>query len=266
LAVLLALPAAASAQVGAIGVVPGSAATGADAYIGTPILVNSSLTLPRGRWSVSGYGVFSKFSVDEFDFEESDRTLFATAAYAPTDRAMFGVQLLPYASYDIESSLGEASESGMGDAVLFGKYQFWRSASGRTSMAGVGSASLPIGSDEFGGEGISLGAGAILSHRSNRVTWHVESGVGIPTDDADGETAFSLNGAAVIAASQRMWLSLEALNTFSDGEHQLLFAPGARFAVGGRAFLDGALAFEVANSVDESAFDYALLLGLVIVP
>jgi hypothetical protein len=269
----------ASAQVGAIGIVPGGGVSGKDALIGTPIFTNSALTLPRSRWGVGVYAGYSALSADIFDpslgvtfsREVASTALYATAAYGLSDRAMIGLQLNPVNNVEItDKALGQSfseSTSGMGDATAFGKYQLSRSANGATSMAGIVSVGLPIGDEDkgFSSGDPSIGAGLAVSHSVGQTTWHVDGGVS--KSMADGaEAVLSVNGAAVFSLSPRMWLNAELLTSSVDGEFLTFGAPGLRFAIGQRAFLDLGVAFKVAASNSDAQVPTTVLLGFLMVP
>jgi hypothetical protein len=270
----------ASGQIGAIGVVPGGSAAGRGGVVGTPVFTNSAIMLPKSRWTISGFGVFSTISFEQYDpflnlFYEREITsssLVATAAYGLSEKTMLGAQLRPVNNREVtDRALGQSqsfSQSGMGDAVVFVKQQFSRSSNGRTSVAGVASLSLPIGSyeDGFGSSGTVLGGALAVSHQSGRTTWHGEGNVILPTDDADGDAVLGLNGAGVFSISPRAWLSAELLTIIANGEWVALGAPAARFAVGQKAFIDAGLAFKLATSVSGGTWPTTVILGVVFVP
>ncbi len=265
------------AQIGAIGVVPGGTASGADALAGTPVFTNSALTLPRGRWGFSGLVGLTRQSTDLFDPQLGDEftrtftntSFFAMGAYAVHDRALVGVMVPPVTRRELKDEYqGDTfteSETGAGDPILFGKYQLARSGDGRTALAGVASVSLPLGKSGFGSEGARVGLGAVASRQVNKITLHAEAGVGIPTHDADGETAVGLNAAGVFAVSPRIWVNGELLTTISAGEYTTLAAPSVRFALGRMAFLDVGFAFKALSSI-EGYQPITALAGLVLVP
>jgi hypothetical protein len=84
---------------------------------------------------------------------------------------------------------------------------------------------------------------------------------------ADGaEAVLNVNGAAVFALSPRMWVNAELLTTSVDGDFVTLGAPGMRFALGKRAFLDAGIAFKVASSVSGAELPTTLVVGFLMVP
>jgi hypothetical protein len=272
-------------QVGAIGAVPGGSASGAGALVGTPIFTNSALMLPKGRLGISGYGIYSTVSNTEYVFDvdgnvEASRartTLFGSLGYGLSDQALIGVQLTPYASLSETLTVldgpfqGEAidtSTSGLGDAVLFAKYQVMRSANRATSVAAMANVSLPIGDYEkgFGSSGVAVGGGVAVSHQLGKVTLHGEGNVGFPLDDADGDPVFGVNGAGVFAVSPSVWLSGEVVSVISAGDFIALGAPGARFAVGPKAFVDVGLAFKLFASQSGVSWPTSVIVGFLMVP
>lgn len=276
---LATLPARAPAQIGAIGVVPGGGVSSKDGVAGTPIFTNSALMLPARRWGVSGYGSYAMLEREMFDpglgipFRRTTEasSLLATVAYAPSDKTLIGLQVNPYNSIDVtDEAAGQTfpteSFSGVGDAVLFGKAQL--SKNGPTSFAGIASVKLPVGDKDngFGSNGLGLGGGIAVSHQAGKTSWHGDASVAFPTDDADGDVSISANVAAVISLSPRFWFSGEVLTVTSSGTTYAYGAPGIRFAVTQRAFLDLALAFKAYSSDSDFSPPTSLLLGFLMVP
>src|SRR5262245_61849683 len=103
----------AQSQVGAIGAVPGGTVTGTDALVGTPVLVNSALTLPKDRWGFSAMGTSSSFSDAATGFELNRKVLSASAGRGIGANAMVGVQLNPYVNIEASDAFsGDFSANG----------------------------------------------------------------------------------------------------------------------------------------------------------
>ena len=270
---ILAVNAPVAAQIGAIGA-PGSIASGSEATSSAPIFTESALVMGRGMWAAGAYAGYTSGGFDgPVSVDLSSRQLLLGAYYAPTEQLTLGVSVLPYASISAENNLGDsADESGRGDAQLRAKYQFWNSTDGRTSLAGLGSIGLPIGDDDFGASGASVGLGGAISHLADRVSVHGGLGFFMPTDDDDGETTIDFSAAVVYAAQEKLSLGLELLgSTFSfegiEGSERYTsidLAPGARYRVAPRVFLDGGLLFNVSSTDDSSLYDYALVIGATV--
>jgi hypothetical protein len=267
---LLAAAQPAAGQVGAIGGAPSSAVSGGATAARAPLFSESALVMPRGGWTAGAYGGYTSGGI-EGDFTSIDFSftqLVIGGFFALTERVVLGAAIFPYASVSVDSDFGSEEESGRGDGLLYGKAQFWSSADGRTSIAGIANVGLPIGDDDFGAEGVSFGIGGAVTHTVNQVSLHGSAGFAIPTDDADGETTFNFNAAFVYAAQSVLSLGAELLgSTFSAGGERFTIinaAPGARVRLAERVFLDGGLLFNVSTSPGESPFDYAFLIGATI--
>jgi hypothetical protein len=258
----------AQAQVGAIGGAPGSAGIAGESR--SPVFVQSGLVAPAKSWSASA---FSGYTSGGFNagFEEVNygfTQLLLGATYAPSDKLTVGAFISPYNKVNAESDFTTANESGMGDAELFARYSVLSSADGKTAVAAVGSLGLPIGDENFGASGLSLFAGAGLSHALERVTLHAAAGLEIPTDEADGETTLQFAGAAIYGASPTLSLGFEMLGSTASIAGQRFTsingAPTLRLRVGERAFLDGGILVNLSTSPGEALYDYAAVFGFTI--
>jgi len=260
----------AAAQIGVIGGVPGGAVSGAGAASRAPLFGESGLVLGRGGWSLAGYAGYTRGSVDfvisEVDF--SFTQILVGGFYGIADKAMVGAILFPHNIVSVKTDFGDADESGMGDAQLYGKLQLVSSSSGNTTLAAIANVNLPIGSEEFGASGAIIGLRGAVSHSLQTVSLHGNFGVAFPTDDEDGETTLLFGGAAVFAASPAVGLGAELIgsSTSFSGERYTTIdlAPMARFRVGQRAHLDAGVQFNVSSSFDPNPFDYALVAGFTI--
>lgn len=274
LVVCTATPAA--AQLGAIGAATGAAAVAtADGINSAPLLSESGLVLGQA-WAANATFSMVEATVGTFDPAQgvTDATLTSSgfgvsAVFAPNPDLMLGASVTPYVSVSAETPSATFDDSGRGDASLFAKYRAWRSEDGRSSFAATGGVVLPVGSEDFGQQGASLSVAGAVSHRlagGSPLTLHGSIGFSIPTDDADGKTTLSFSGAGVYRTSERLALSGELLGASSDGEYAINLAPGVRISANRHWLIDVAAAINVATSLEDSPFDYGLVLGGTYVP
>ena len=260
----------ARAQVGAIGGAPGSAVSANDAQVRAPVFVQNGLVAPEKSWSASA---FSGYTSGGFDFgfsqvEYGFTQLLIGGTYSPSEKVTLGAFVFPYNQVNVTSNISSTDQSGMGDAEVFAKVSLMSSADGKTRLAAIGSLGLPIGDEEFGSSGMSLSAGAGLTHALERVTLHAAAGLEIPTDDADGETTLQFGGALIYGASPTLSLGVELLGATASIEGQRYTsidgAPTLRLRLGQRAFLDSGILVNLSTSPGEALFDYAAVVGFTI--
>lgn len=258
---LLAAPAA--AQVGAVGAATGAGVAVENAHEGSPILGESGLVLAERGWSASAYGAYTTGGVGEggqaLDFNVTQ--FLAGAFYAPVENLTVGVLAFPLTRVEVEAGAQSADDSGFGDLALYAKYRVHESPDARTHVAAIGQVGLPTAQEGFGSEGVILAGGLGVSHRLEGGSVHAAGGLVLPTDDADGDAFFDFNAAGVIGVADRVGASLEVLGSIGD-ESVLNAGPGVRIRAGERTFVDGAVVFNVASSLDESPFDWGLVLGV----
>jgi hypothetical protein len=251
----------ATAQIGAIGAVPGMAGDGS--FAGTPIFGPSAVVLPRGSLSIGGHFavVSQSLVVQGTAIDVTVDQMLTSVSYAPVDRLMIGLSASPYIALEASSQFGSQEESGHGDAYVDARYQVWRAPGGRTQLAANASLQLPIGDDVFGAAGSAVGFGAAVSHHVDRFSLHGGIGASVPMDEADGRTNLTFSGAGVLGVSPRVWLSLEVMGVTASGDYVVNFAPGARFGAGSRFFLDAGVLLNAAASEGVTPFDSALVVG-----
>jgi hypothetical protein len=277
-AVALALIAGpAHSQIGAIGVVPGGTASGTGALVGTPVFTNSALALPKGNWAFSGVVGLTRTTAELFDPNLNDNFTrkvtsisgLVVGGYALGDRLLIGALLPPVTRIEVKDEFqgqtSSESETGTGDPIAFVKYQIAKSGDGRTSFAGLGNVSIPVGKDGFGSHGAKVSLGAVASHQIGKLTLHAEGSAAIPTKDEDGNTIIGVNAAGVYSVARRIWANAEVLTSISDGEYVILGAPSLRFGIGQRMFFDLGVSFKAVSSLD-GASPFTALAGLVFVP
>lgn len=270
-ALLFAAPRDAGAQLGAIGAAFGVTGEG-DPLENAPIFTESALTFERGSWGVAGYGLYasaSDFGLEGLPGVSFDAHLVQTtlgAAYGIIDRFTVGALLNPYIDVSVETEglgeEGEADLNGFGDSEVFGRFQFWRSASEDTKAAVLGSVYLPTGDEEEGVgllNGVAFSLGGALSHHIQRVTLHGEVAVDIPTDDLDGDETWRYNGALILAATDRIGISGEFLGASGNDQTSSTLAPGVRIRASENVYVDAAAQFPLD---EDNIIDYVAVFGL----
>lgn len=263
---VLLLPASGGAQVGAVGAAVGAGVADENAHTGSPILGESAVVLPERGWTGSAYGGMS-FGNDvtvtglpggaDFTFFQ----LLLGVFYAPLENLTVGALAFPVSRVEVESGGQSAEDSGFGDVALYGKYRFYESPDGLTSVAALAQVGLPTGESGFGNEGVSLFGGLAASRTLDGGSLHGGAGVGIPMDDADGDPYVSFSASGVLGLTERVGLSLELLGDVGD-ESIVSAGPGVRVRAADRLFLDGAVVLRLGSTFDEEAYDYGVILGV----
>lgn len=266
----------ASAQIGALAAAAAAAGSGEYALAGAPIFSESGLVLTEG-WAVGAFGVTQRTTYsasdgfEEFDFEFTQTNLAVGAFFAAGDRAMLGAVLNPYVSAESTVDGFSGSSSGLGNLTAFGKLAL--TTEGSTRVAATASVELPTGDEEVASttSTVSVGLGASRALASD-LSIHGAAEFSLLQDDEDtrnfdeGGNIFSLDGAVVKQLNPKAWLSGEVLASFSDGEYQVLLAPGARFQAGERVYIDVGLALGALSSDAIEPIDYGLAIGATLIP
>jgi hypothetical protein len=191
---------------------------------------------------------------------------------------------------------GEIDEDGWGDPFLFGRYQVLGSEDTDYKLAASASASLPLGDERFGRDGISVGISAVGSQRWQQFSVHGNLAlVFLPENTVDAEifgTERTLqderhivyNAAAVLGVSENLQLSAELLGRRTDLEEEFRtivrldretgefvtkefsasavdLAPGLRFSFANYMFLDAAVRLRL-NDDAFDGLDNVWVLGL----
>jgi len=150
------------------------------------------------------------------------------------------------------------------------KYQFVTSEDGRTQVAGIGNVSLPTGDEEnlLGAGDPVFGVGGAISHALSSASLHANAGIAFTTGD-ESTSVLSFGAGAVFPVADAVVLSGELLGTsasyddaFGESERTTTFdlAPGARFRVGSRMFIDAGINLPLDS--DKSGYDWAAMIGL----
>ncbi len=264
LLVAVAVPAAAVAQIGAFGGASSTPSIGDEAaHHGTPVLIESAAFPIAGAMGGSLQTSFTTGSVDSpgFAFEYGVTQTAASLYYAVSDAFVVGVSFQPWGQVSLSQGGVTESESGRGDAALYGKFRVWGSGDGRSTAAIAGAVGLPVSADGFGAEGVTLGITLAASRQLDGASLHAAAGVAIPTDEMDGDPVLSLGGGAMYRLGARASMGGELLARFSNGEYIADLAPTARFQISPRVVIDGAFLLNAATSLDE-IYDGGLLLAV----
>ena len=206
--------AAAQAQTQSLGspVTATGSYAGEDSLDRAAVYTQSAFTAPKGHY---GFTVQAGRASATSEFAGVKSELNATGAafsafYGITDGITVGAGL-PYSSL---SSPGSESVDGLGDMELFGRMRAFRSASGSTRMAVAAGVTLPTGDDLFTADDPTYEVGAQMTHRMDRISLHVAPALRMVKDV---DMSYDLNIAATYAASPKLALSLEGLNSFEGG-------------------------------------------------
>lgn len=267
----------AAAQIGALAAAAAAAGSGGEyALAGAPIFSESGLVLTDG-WAAGAFGVTQSTSYTasdgftDFDFEFTSTNLALGAFFAAGDRAMVGAVLNPQVSAESTVDGLSGSASGLGNVTAFGKLAL--TSEGATRVAATASVELPVGDEEVAAQTVTFGVGLGASRAlSSDLSIHGGAEFSLIQDDSDtpnfdeGGNVFSLDGALVKQLNPKAWLSGEVLASFSDGEYQVLLAPGARFQAGERVFIDVGLALGALSSDAIEPIDYGLAIGATLIP
>jgi hypothetical protein len=251
--------ATASAQSIAANGVAASAETNNDR---APIFSGAAMVAPQSKLGFGVQAYTQRASVEEsgVELKAALSAMQASAYYGVTQRLTVGAYV-PFLSASAEltgSGAGDfdVSESGLGDAGVFGRFALMQSKSGMTHFALGAEATLPTGDED---KGLSAGEmqyrlDGALSHRVGKWNLHVVPGVEMETERDMG---FNLNLAGVYSLNQNLGWSMEALSNFrgapsevdnAERGRDIDLASGLRYRMGTSA-LDFGLRYNV-NSKD----------------
>ena len=230
---------------------------GEDSLDRAAVFTQSAFAAPQGR---AGFTVQALGSRTTVEAGASELKLRGTGAafsgfYGVTSAITVGAGL-PYASVTSEiAGLGEDNIDGLGDLELFGRMRAYRSMSGATKFALGAGLTLPTGDDAFTADDPTYRFGGAMSHRVNRMSFHVAPDVRFMKDV---DASFDLNLAASYAATPKLALSLEGLSSFeggmsgADAERTRLMDLGAglRYNAVENLVLDLGLRTNVSNNID----------------
>jgi hypothetical protein len=240
----------------------------------SPVFTPTAMVHDARDYSVGGFFGYLTFVEDLGDFGEFAVDLEVVGmggAYGLTDRITIGA-MVPYETVRFEFGEEETEDSGLGNAALFGKWQFFRSRDAPTKLTAVAGLTLPTGEEDVGAaEETTLSLGGAASHEGSRFSFHgslaldfvigEEGGDGL--EDEGSDTAFRYSAAAVYQATDR----LNLIGEFSglkveEVDVSNAAAVGGRFVVGRERtlFLDGGAFFGISDTAPDSGFLIRLLL------
>jgi hypothetical protein len=257
------VPGGAHAQVGAIGAASALGVSDANAHVGAPVLTEHAGVLPAKHWSAGAVGGWTtgKYDLisDELKFDVVQ--ILLGGYWAPRQDLTVGAVIRAHNSVSVE--IGGLSEetSGVGDLLLYGKYQFHSSGDGLTRLAGLATLDLPTADEGFGLDGPAFSTGLAASRGLANGSLHASALVGVPTSDLDGDPYLGLTAAGVFGLGERLGLSGELMATVGQ-ETVVNAGPALRYRASQRAFIDVGLVFNLASTFDESPFDVGLVLGV----
>ncbi len=257
-ALAIALPAGAHAQVGALGAAAALGVSDENAHVGAPVLTEHARVLEQGRFSFSAVGAWTTGDIAGVNFDVYQLLLSVFAA--PIDNLTVGVINRTLTSVSVDVA-GVDSQSGFGDTELYAKYQFAESSDGATSGAIIGAVDLPTAEEGFGLEKVAFGAGLAVSRVLGNGSLHGAATVGIPTDEVDGDVTLNLSAAGVVGLGGRIGVSAEVLASISS-ETVLNGGPALRLRASDNVFIDAGAFFNIASSFDERLFDFGLVAAL----
>ena len=240
-----------------------------------PIFTGAAMVAPAKKMGFGLQALTDRASADEGGVEA---TLTATAMqaslyYGVTSRFTVG-GYVPFNRLSFESSGGplgdvDGSESGIGDAGVFGRFAAMKSASGATHFAIGAEVTLPTGEEDK-----LLGAGdptyrldAPLSHRAGKWNLHFVPGVQKITDL---DPYWNINLAGVYSMSDRLGWSIEALSQFggapsdvdgAEGDSDIDLGTGLRYRLQGKSAIDFGFRYNVSTKLDPAPTRFGAYLG-----
>jgi hypothetical protein len=214
----LATASAAQAQTTALGspVSASGAFVSEDSLDRAALYTQSAFTAPQGRFgfTVQAIGTSAKVEDGEGELKVRGTGAAFSGFYGVTSAITLGAGL-PYQSLTTELSAGglgaEDNTDGFGDAELFARMRAFRSATGATKLALGAGMTLPTGDDALTYDDPTYRFGAAMTHRADRVSFHVAPEVWFVKDV---DASYDLNVAASFAATPKLALSVESLNRF----------------------------------------------------
>jgi hypothetical protein len=249
---------------------------GEDALDRAALFTQSAFVMPQGRFGFTVQGVGSSHTLEQDGTKLELRGAGAvfSANYGLTSAITLGAGL-PYMSMTSKFSVAgigaESSIDGLGDVELFGRLRAFRSASGSTRMALGAGVSLPTGDEALSSDDPTYQVGGSMSHRTNRITYHVAPAVRLVKDF---DPSFDVNVAASYAATPKLALSVEGLSRFEGGAsdagaertRMMDIGAGMRYRAVDNVLLDLGLRSNVSNNikgVDSSAGNVVLGMSYI---
>lgn len=271
LAAVAAFASTASAQSIAANGVSASAENASDR---APIWTGAAMVAPAKKLGFGLQAYTDRASADEGGVEASASrsAMQASLYYGVSSRLTVG-GYLPFNQLSAESSGGpvefDDSESGIGDAGLFGRFAAFKSASGATHFALGAEVTLPTGDEEklLGNGDPTYRLDAPLSHRAGRWNLHFVPGVQKVTDL---DPYWNLNVAGVYSMTERLGWSVEALSQFggaisdaegAEGDRDIDVGSGLRYRLQGKSAIDFGFRYNVSTKLDPAPTRFGAYLG-----
>lgn len=226
------------------------------------LYTQSAFVAPQGRFgfTVQALGASASAEAGGDKFEARMGGAAFSGFYGLTNSITLGAGL-PYASVTSELSSGglsaEDEVDGLGDLELFGRMRAYRSMSGATKLAFGAGVTLPTADESVAyTDAATYQLGAAMSHRVNRMTFHVAPDVQFVKDL---DPSFNMNFAGSFAATPKLALSFEGLSSFqgamqdSGDERDRAFDLGAglRYNAVENLVVDFGLRTNVSNNAPE---------------
>lgn len=226
------------------------------------LYTQSAFVAPQGRFGFTVQALGESVSA-EADGDRIEARMGGAAFsgfYGLTNSITLGAGL-PFASVTSELSSGglsaEEEVRGMGDLELFGRMRAYRSMSGATKLALGAGVTLPTADEAMAyTEDATYQVGAAMSHRVNRMTFHVAPDVRFVQDF---DPSYSMNLAGSYAATPKLALSFEGLSRFmgavqdsgDDRDRAIDLGAGLRYNAVQNLILDLGLRTNVSNNAPE---------------
>lgn len=225
------------------------------------VYTQSAFVAPQGRFgfTVQALGQSVKAEGDGNALEVTTGGAAFSGFYGVTNAITVGAGL-PYSSQTAKLTSGALSAEdevdGLGDIELFGRMRAYRSTTGATKLALGAGVTLPTADDAVAyTDAATYQVGAAMSHRVNRMTFHVAPDMQFVKDL---DPSFNMNLAGSFAATPRLALSFEGLSRFQgavqdsgeDRGRAFDLGAGVRYNAVENLILDLGLRSNVSNNAE----------------
>ena len=226
------------------------------------LYTQSAFVAPQGRFgfTVQALGQSAKAEAGTEKVEVRTGGAAFSGFYGVTNAITLGAGL-PYSSATAKISSGglsaEDEVDGLGDIELFGRMRAYRSTTGATKLALGAGVTLPTADDAVAyTDAATYQVGAAMSHRVNRMTFHVAPDMQFVKDL---DPSFNMNLAGSFAATPKLALSLEGLSRFqgavqgseADRDRSFDMGAGLRYNAVENLILDLGLRTNLSNGAPE---------------
>lgn len=230
---------------------------GEDSLDRAALFTQSAFAAPQGRFGFTVQALGERSTIEEGGAELKFRGAGAAFSgfYGLTSAITLGAGL-PYASVTSElTGFGQDEVDGLGDLELFGRVRAYRSVTGATKLALAAGMTVPTGDEAFTADDPTYRFGGAMSHRVNRMTFHVAPAMRLVKDM---DASYDMNVAGSYAATPKLALSLEGLSSFDgmpdgfDGDRMRMIDLGAglRYSAVENLMVDFGLRTNVSNNVE----------------